>query len=304
MAGEPGDRENGAVSAPILKWAGGKRRLVQAVLSRAPDHFTTYHEPFLGGGAVFFGLCREGRIRLAYLNDLNADLMNTYSAVRDHVDAVIEELARLADGYLSAPHKERGAVYYRIRATKPLQEVSRAAWLMFLNRTCYNGLYRVNRSGDFNVPHGDYANPRILDEERLLAASACLRTAELLSEDFPISCRRAVAGDFVYLDPPYQPLTATSNFTSYTTGNFGESDQFRLRDEFEALTARGVAAILSNSSHPLISELYEGHGYSVEKVFMARAINSAGQGRAPIAELLISNLERPEVIQAFSSSPK
>jgi DNA adenine methylase len=304
MAADCERRENEPMSTPIVKWAGGKGKLVERIISRAPTHFHTYHEPFVGGGAVFFGLCREGRIRRAVLNDLNTDLIDTYRAVRDELDSVTEELGRLADEYLAAAHEDRAAVYYRVRAAKPANATARAAWLMFLNRTCYNGLYRVNRRSEFNVPHGDYVNPRILDKEGLSAASTCLQRAELTSVDFPVACRRAEAGDFVYLDPPYQPLTATANFTSYTSGNFGEADQLRLRDEFEALTLRGVAAILSNSSHQLISDSYEGRGYSLERVFMARAINSAAEGRAPIAELLISNMARPEVIQAFSSRPK
>ncbi len=292
------------MTAPIVKWAGGKGKLVPAILARAPQVFGTFHEPFLGGGAVFFGLCREGRLHRACLNDLNPDLVDTYRAVRDAPNLIIEELQQLSNCYLSRPHEDRAALYYQVRAAKPHVGPALAAWLLFLNKTCYNGLFRVNRRGEFNVPHGDYVNPRILDRDALLRASRCLQRAEIVSEDFGDACKRAQPGDFVYLDPPYQPLTSTANFTSYTSVEFGEDEQIRLRDEFEALTTRGAAAILSNSSHRLISDLYEGRGYSVEEVFMARAINSAGQGRSPVPELLISNLSRPEVIQAFSSSPK
>ena len=292
------------MSTPILKWAGGKRKLSERIASLAPPEFHTYHEPFFGGGAVFFTLCGEGRIGRSVLNDLNTDLIDTYRAIRDDVNSVAAELDLLASEYLSAPYEHRSTIYYRVRGAKPPSGPARAAWLIFLNRTCFNGLYRVNRSGEFNVPHGDYVNPRILDKEALLAANACFRNAEFNSEDFEIACRRARAGDFVYLDPPYQPLTATANFTSYTSEDFGEADQIRLRDEFEELTRRGVAAVLSNSSHPLVMELYDGRGFTLEEVLMARAINSAGDGRAPIPELLISNLSRPEVGHAFSSSPK
>jgi DNA adenine methylase len=292
------------VSTPILKWAGGKGRLVPLILSLAPLNFVTYHEPFMGAGAVFFGFCRANRIRSARLNDLNSDLIEMYRALRDNPQAVVRKLNDLAHEYLSRPHEQRAEVYYRVRSEKPSDPTDRAAWLIFLNRTCYNGLYRVNRRGGFNVPHGDYANPRIVNLEGLQAASLCLQETELSSVDFQVACENAVAGDFVYLDPPYQPLSPTANFTSYTSEAFGAVEQVRLREEFENLTRRGVAAVLSNSSHPFILELYSGSGYTISEVLMPRAISSAADGRAPIPELVVSNRERSEVFQAFSSSPK
>ena len=183
-------------------------------------------------------------------------------------------------------------MYYELRASEPSGQVHRAARFIFLNKTCYNGLFRVNIRGGFNVPHGRYKHPRILDETLLESASEALQHAELRSEDFATTCAGAEPGDFVYLDPPYHPLSATSNFTGYTRADFGPADQRRLRDEFEDLACRGVAAMLSNSDHEFVRGLYSGLGYRIDTVSMSRAINSRGAARQPIPELLIDNFER------------
>jgi DNA adenine methylase len=259
-----------------------------------------YHEPFLGGGAIFFGLEATGLVRAATLNDLNRDLVATYETVRDAPEELIAALATLEREYLQSEPSRRPAVYYEIRERAPADHVSTAARLIFLNRTCYNGLYRVNRRGQFNVPHGDYANPRILDAAALRAASKALTSAELISEDFGDACERAQPGDLVYLDPPYQPLSATASFTNYTSTDFGPEEQVRLSESFRRLTRRGIAALLSNSAHPFIVDLYP--GYEVSRVPMRRAINSVGHKRGAVEELLVSNL--PLVGYHFSSSPK
>lgn len=281
-------------AAPFLKWAGGKAKLAPLVVDRAPA-FNRYHEPFLGGGAVFFALCRAGKVASARLTDSNAALVECFQVVRDSPAPLIERLDGLARGYLARDPAGRRDFYYQQRASEPCEPVERAARLIFLNRTCYNGLYRVNAAGRFNVPHGRYRNPRILDSQGLLAASACLEPADLRAADFAGACRAAESGDFVYLDPPYVPLSRTASFTAYTSADFGPRDQERLRDEFESLTRRGVAAVLSNSDHPSVRELYEGRGYRLELVTMSRAINSVGSKRAPVPELLISNFERAGV---------
>lgn len=292
------------MATPFLKWAGGKKRLAPLVVERSPRGARTYHEPFLGGGAVFFAMEGAGLAQRAILSDANEELIACFTAVRDEVEALIGTLRQYADGYLPLNADERAGYYYERRAERPTGCVEGAARLIFLNRTCFNGLYRVNAQGEFNVPHGRYVNPRICDEAGLRRASEALRGVELRAVDFETACAAASASDFVYLDPPYQPLTRTSRFTSYTSGDFGPDDQRRLRDAFEDMTRRGVAAMLSNSEHEAIRELYEGWGYDLEQVPMSRAINSVGSGRAPIAELLISNFNRPEVRAALSGSPK
>ena len=282
------------MAKPFLKWAGGKGKLAPLIVERVGrelDGVARYHEPFLGGAAVFFALHEAGLIRDASLADSNADLIATYRAVRDDVEGVITALDVLSRQYLAREASQRGLYYYEVRNRHRLRRPDRkAARILFLNKTCYNGLYRVNSRGHFNVPHGRYVNPTILDAERLRDAEAALSGAELHAEDFVEACARAQPGDFVYLDPPYQPLSATSQFTKYTSGDFGFADQQRLRDAFDDLTARGVPALLSNSSHPDIHDLYR--DYDRGLVPMGRAINSNGRGRAAIDELLVSNLEQ------------
>jgi len=288
-----------SVATPFLKWAGGKGKLAPQIAARAPERFATYHEPFLGGGAVFFRLASGRDLPGARLGDLNAQLVGAYQAVRDDVDGVVGALRPLARRYAALPPERRGEFYYGVRGQRPRDPARRAARLIFLNRTCYNGLYRVNRKGRFNVPHGRYTNPRILDDPGLRAASEALRSTDIHVASFDTSCAEARPGDFVYLDPPYVPLSATAHFTAYTPGSFGPEDQERLREAFEDLTQRGVAALLSNSSHPAVERLYSGAGYTLETVAMSRAINSAGARRNPVPELLIGNMGRPEVVEAF-----
>lgn len=275
---------------PFLKWAGGKAKLAPRILDGAPAGFGRYVEPFCGAAAVFFALAE--RPVPALLNDANPDLVETFTVLRDEPDRLIERLRVIARSYLESDLEARREAFYVTRAANPGTPAERAARFIFLNKTCYNGLFRVNASGGFNVPHGRYKNPRILDEELLRQCSRALQEAELRSEDFAAVCSEARPGDFVYLDPPYHPLTATANFTGYTRADFGRADQVRLRDIFEDLTRRGVAAVLSNSEHDFTKQLYGGMGYAVTVVSMSRAINSRGSARAPIPELLIDNYER------------
>ena len=291
------------MAKPFLKWAGGKGKLAPLIVERVGrelNGIARYHEPFLGGGAVFFALQEAGLIRDASLADSNADLVATYRAVRDDAEGVIAALDTLSRRYLARESSQRGLYYYEVRNQHRLRRPDRkAARILFLNKTCYNGLYRVNSKGHFNVPHGRYVNPTILDAERLHEASESLAGADLRAEDFVEACARAHPGDFVYLDPPYQPLSATSQFTKYTSGDFGFADQERLRDAFDDLTARGVPALLSNSSHPDVHDLYR--HYDRELVPMGRAINSNGRGRAAIDELLVSNLDDDRVRRRLRS---
>ncbi len=277
------------MAGPFLKWAGGKGRLAGRVVADGSRAFGRYHEPFLGGGAVFFAFASEGRTCSARLTDSNHGLIECYRAVRDEPSALLGALGEIEERYLAGTEDERKAFYYERRAASPETAVERAARFIFLNRTCYNGLYRENRSGAFNVPHGRYKRPRICDTAGIAAASAALQGVELAVEDFTEACAAAAPGDFVYLDPPYHPLTATARFTSYTAASFGEPEQRRLAAVFDALTARGVRAMLSNSDHAFIRGLYEGRGYRLSVVSMSRAINSKGALRSPVPELLIDN---------------
>ncbi len=283
---------------PFLKWAGGKAQLLPALLARVPERIETYYEPFIGGGALFFALVADParRPRRAVLNDLNADLVTTYEVVRDAPEALAERLEALEARYLAADAPGREAHFYAVRAERPIDRVEVAARVIFLNRTCFNGLYRVNRRGEFNVPHGRYRTPRILDRPGLLAAAEALRGVELRRMDFAEACADAKrgdpsggGGDFVYFDPPFHPLSDTSNFTSYTESAFGKAEQLRLKRCIDALTHDGVRVMLSNSPHPWIVGVYEGGGYPVEVVPARRAINSRGDRRGPIGELIVTN---------------
>jgi len=272
---------------PVLKWAGGKGRLLPELIGRLPASFATYHEPFVGGGALFFRLASQGRLTHAYFSDINPALIGVYIALRDCVDDVIEILKG---------HRHDEDYYYEIRALDPaaLSLAERAARIIFLNKTCYNGLYRENRSGQFNVPFGRYKNPKICDEPNLRAASAALRHVDLEQRHFSTVLEAARPGDFVYFDPPYHPLSNTSNFTSYSKDGFGEQDQVQLRDVFAELTRRGVRAMLSNSSAPLIYELYS--PYAVHTVYAARAINSRAAARGKIAEVIVCNYDENDAL--------
>ena len=218
-----------------MKWAGGKTQMLDALAARSPSpgggRAATYFEPFLGGGALFFALLgdRERAPRRAVLNDLNRELMVAFTAVRDELDALTERLGSLERRYLAEGEGGRAEVYYAVRGEQPEEPVELAARVIFLNKTCYNGLYRVNRKGRFNVPHGRYKSPRILDCETLAAASRALEGVELLWVDFEEACEAAAPGDFVYCDPPFFPMSETSKFTSYTEGDFGRDDQLRLK---------------------------------------------------------------------------
>ncbi len=277
------------MATPFLKWAGGKARLVPTVAAALEGvAVARYIEPFLGGGAMFFGLRARGLMAPAILADANAELVAAFAAVRDRVEEVIAALEPMAAAYLAADRPGRRELYYCIRASEPGTPAERAARLIFLNRTCYNGLYRVNRQGRFNVPHGRYARPLICDAANLRACAAELATAELHAADFEAICALAGPGDFVYLDPPYHPLSATANFTAYTEQAFGWADQERLAAAVRALAARGAWFALSNSAHPAIARLYE--GLQPLTVPMSRAINSRPAGRAPVPEFLFTNL--------------
>jgi DNA adenine methylase len=274
---------------PLVKWAGGKGQLLSQFEAHWPSSFGGYIEPFVGGGAVFFHLHNHGLLdgKRVVLIDQLEELINCYGVVQGQVEALIAELRR------HEPYKTDADYYYALRAwdRQPdyaqRSDVARAARFIFLNRTCYNGLYRVNRRGEFNVPFGRYRNPKVCDVQNLRAASQALQGVDLLAGDFERCLAFAMEGDLVYMDPPYHPLSATANFTSYTAAGFGPDDQRRLARVYQALDGRGCQLMLSNSPTPFVQGLYE--GYERVEVQASRPISSKAEGRGAIAELLVTN---------------
>lgn len=268
------------IARPFLKWAGGKGRLLEQYQRYFPHDFRRYHEPFLGGGAVFFRLHDD--CQSAVLADLNEELVNVYRCVRDDVETLI---AHLADHQMS--HCQ--AHYYEMRsATQLASPLARAARLIYLNKTCFNGLYRENSKGHFNVPMGRYKQPKICDQPTLRMAAAALQHTEIRCEPFTSILRRArTQHDFVYFDPPYHPISTTSNFTGYNRYGFTAEDQIRLQQTFVRLARRGVRVMLSNSDCEFIRTLYQ--DFHIHTIQASRAINSNAQRRGKIAELLITS---------------
>ena len=271
---------------PFVKWVGGKRQLLKQFRELGlypPEAFNpitnTYHEPFVGGGAVFFDLLPKN----AKLSDLNSELAIAYNVIKNNVDELIESLQK---------HIYNKEYYLKVRAEKveDLSEIEVASRFIFLNHTGFNGLYRVNKSGQFNVPFGRYSNPIICDEDNLRRVSDALRDTIITHQDYKNVLKTAQGGDFIYFDPPYYPISATSSFTSYTAEGFLEKEQAELRDTFVKLHEKGCFVMLSNSDTPLINKLYSGlDGITINKITASRAINSKGTGRGKITEVLITN---------------
>ena len=264
---------------PVLKWAGGKTRLLTEILDRLPAKIDTYYEPFVGGGAVFFALAGQGRFRRAVLADQNPDLIEVYRALQKEGEEVIRALREYKD------YNDEQS-YYQIRAQAPRGRARRAARFIYLNKTGYNGLYRVNRSGSFNVPFGRYKNPKILDEPALRAASAALEGARLRCADFEHVVCNAAPGDAVYFDPPYLPLSKTANFTAFGRQPFELPAHKRLARVFTESAGRGVHTLLSNSSTDVARGLYAGH--TIDTVQGRRSISCKGHSRGPVDEILVT----------------
>lgn len=273
---------------PFVKWVGGKRQLLKQFRELnlyPPECFNpesnTYFEPFVGGGAVFFDLLPKH----AELSDTNRELVVTYNVIKDNVDSLIKSLKK---------HIYNKEYYLGVRAQdiNELSDVEIASRFIFLNRTGFNGMYRVNKSGQFNVPFGRYKNPLICDENNLRKVSEALQGITITHRDYKDVLELAKIGDFIYFDPPYYPLNPTSSFTAYTAKGFFEKEQIELRDTFVKLHERGCFVMLSNSDTPFINELYSGlEGVSVNKIIAGRAINSKGSKRGKINEVLITNYQ-------------
>lgn len=269
---------------PILKWVGGKTQLLEQLKPLMPRTFRRYFEPFVGGAAVFFDLRSERADMPAFLSDVNAELVNLYSAVRDDVESVIRALGA---------HVYESDHYYAVRSWKPgdLAPAERAARTIYLNKTGYNGLYRVNRSGQFNVPFGRFTRPVFCDPPNLRACARALRGVSIEHGDFSGVLRSAKKGDFVYFDPPYVPVSATSDFTAYVPGGFGETEQRMLAKVFSKLASRGVHVMLSNSETPLVRELYA--EFDIQVVYASRSVNSNAARRGKLREVVVRSFGAP-----------
>ncbi len=291
---------------PFIKWVGGKTQLLDEVRKLLPRDFAsrqhlTYVEPFVGGGAVMFWILQAfPNIERAVINDINQELICTYRVIKANVEELIAELSIIQNDYIPLGAEERKAYFMRQRArfnTKQTTPVETAALFIFLNRTCFNGLYRVNSRGEFNVPHGKYANPRICDADNLRACSSVLQKVEIFCGDFAETGRFAGPDTLFYFDPPYKPITETSSFTSYAKEGFNDDEQLRLRDFCDRISLKKSLFVASNSDPREVNpqELFFDTIYrhfSIKRVFASRMINANASGRGTISELMISNVAK------------
>ena len=277
--------KNNPLVQPFLKWAGGKRQLLPEIRKRVPRKYKLYFEPFLGAGAVLFEL----QPKTALINDVNKELVNCYRVIKESPEELINH---------ARTHPVNEKYFYQLRSLdrdpgfSELSSLERASRIIYLNKTCYNGLFRVNSQGQFNVPFGNYSDPVIVDEVVIRAVSKYLNeaTVDISSDDFKSALSGAARGDFVYLDPPYDPLSDTSSFTGYNLHSFDRDEQERLKEVCDELDSRGCKVLLSNSATDYIRGLYsDSSRYSVIEVDASRNINSVGASRGKISELLISN---------------
>ena len=270
--------------SPVVKWVGGKRQLLKEIGPHLPAGECTYYEPFIGGGAVLFYLKPER----AVINDTNSELINLYMVIKEKPEKLIDDLRR---------HKNDEAYYYRIRALdrRPdiysrLTDVERASRIIFLNKTCFNGLFRVNKSGQFNSPFGRYKKPNIINEEKILSIHSYFNSSDITirNTDYEDSLEGVSEGDFVYFDPPYDPVSVSASFTTYTKGGFNRGEQLRLKKVCDRLDSMGVRFLLSNSATDFIRELYSSYPHMLS-VFAKRTVNSRADRRGAVSELLIMN---------------
>ena len=274
--------------SPILKWVGGKRQLLKDIKELIPKHITTYVEPFVGGGAVLFDLQPDNAI----INDYNEELINVYRVVKEEPEKLLN--------FLEEHHKLNSEDYfYKIRALDrndnyiDMGYIEKAARIIYLNKTCYNGLFRVNQAGQFNTPYGKYKNPNIINRPTILAMSKYfneMKSLKIGSGDYANTLKGLRKGTFVYFDPPYLPISSASSFTGYTDQGFGYEEQERLKKECDKLNKIGIKFMLSNSDHPLIRELYK--EYNIITVKANRSINSNANKRGEINEVLVINYEK------------
>ncbi len=303
------DRNN-IKASPVLKWAGGKTQLLPQIKKQYPlelqqGYLTTYIEPFVGGGSVFFDIYHHFNIEKAYLFDINIELIILYKVIKNDVESLINRLSKIKEKYLNSTEEKRKIFYYQSREkyntfdkktdtnTYKKDWVERAALTIFLNRTCFNGLYRVNRKGLFNVPIGRYKNPTILNGSNLRAVSKAFQIAEIQQGDFSEVLKYTNKNTFVYYDPPYRPISQTASFNAYSSLDFNDDEQRRLRDIFVEVSNQGAYQMLSNSDptnyveDTFFDDLY--NGFNIQRISASRMINSKGNSRGKIREILITN---------------
>jgi len=275
---------NNVTISPILKRRGGKRKLLKYIIPKIPREMNNYFEPFAGGGAVF--LCFQPQN--AYINDLNEELINVYLTIKNHPQELLKclklhKLSHNKEYYYKTRSLDRGLNY------KELSSIEKAARIIYLNHTCYNGLYRVNKKGYFNTPIGRYKNPKILNEDNILNANKYFNNKNVIFScgDYKDILKKAEKGDFVYFDPPYDPVSVSASFTMYTSNGFSRKDQTELKELCDELTKKGVKFLLSNSETVFIKDLYK--NYNIELIPVRRLIGSNNEGRKIINEVLISN---------------
>ena len=291
---------------PFVKWAGGKGSLISQITKYYPEDLKTgvidkYVEPFVGGGAVLIDILQKYDVKEAYAYDTNKDLINAYNVIKTDVNSLINKLKKYEDEYISLEMEDRKKYYYDVRSEYNSSEIKegktslkRAAEFIFLNRTCFNGLYRVNQSGDFNVPMGKYKNPTICDEENLEALSKLIKNVEFICGDYQTTEEIVDKNTFVYFDPPYRPLSVTSGFNSYTKDDFDDEDQKQLASYFRTLDTKDAKLMLSNSNPKNVNEedtffddIYS--GFNINELQANRMINANANKRGKISELLIIN---------------
>lgn len=293
------------MARPFIKWAGGKGQLLRVINNNLPAHFNRYIEPFVGSGAVLFDILNTRQdVEHLVINDINTDLINTYTSIRDNCAEMLAQLSILQDRYVTANEAERNHIYYEIRDAYNRREadpVTQSCYFIFLNRTCFNGLYRVNANNLYNVPHGRYANPKICDEDNLQQVSNALHNVEVRNGDYELLEDMIHPGCFVYLDPPYKPISETSTFNSYSAAKFDDNEQIRLKGFCDHINAQGAFFMLSNSDPASVNgenrffdELYA--DYNIQRVLAKRNINANGNNRGAINELLITNYDNETLL--------
>jgi len=278
------------IAKPFLKWVGGKTKLVPELVEMFPKKFDNYFEPFVGGGALFYEVIQKYNVGFSNINDINKKLIVAYKQIKQNPKELISLLKTIDDEYKKLSLEEQEKYFYSIRKKyneEIIDDKTTASYLIFLNKTCFNGMYRENSKGQYNIPFGDQKNPNICDKENILAVSKCLENTEITNYSFEESVEKCKKNDLVYFDPPYYPVNATSSFTGYSKSSFGEIEQKKLKEVFADLANRGCFVMLSNSHTPFIEELYK--DFHINYRYAARSINSKGDKRGKIKEVVVTN---------------
>ena len=278
------------IAKPFIKWVGGKGKLVSELEKYFPKEFNKYYEPFVGGGALFFYLKQNKEISFSLINDINSKLITAYKQIQKNPKKIINLLKNIELEYKALSFEQQEKYFYQKREIynkEKLDNLNTAAHLIFLNKTCFNGMYRENSKGEYNIPFGDQKNPTICDEKNILTVSSCLKNTEIMNQSFEEFIEKCKKGDFIYFDPPYHPVNATSSFTSYSKNTFGPKQQEILRDTFVELSKKGCFVMLSNSDTEFIKNLYK--DFNINYIYAARSINSKGDKRSKIKEVVITN---------------